>query len=144
MPRSSYKVMSEENLATAATMLSACEQRAVKSERQFVSIKKARFMEKYIDEEFEGIISSVTKFGAFVLLRQFEVDGLVRKESLAKEKLEFDEDTLTLFNSRTGLRFCIGDHVKIKVTNADPEAGQVDFQFVEKLFNALGKTSTNQ
>lgn len=132
-----YRLQSEEDLATAGTMLSACEQKSVKAERQYVAIKKARFMEKFIDQEFEGLISSVTKFGAFVLLRNYEVDGLVRKESLATEKLDFDEETLTLYNPRTGTRFSIGDHVKIKVADADPETGQIDFQLIEKTFTAV-------
>lgn len=128
-----YRLMGEDELATAGTMLSACEQRSVKAERQFVSIKKARFLEKHIGEEFEGVISSVTKFGVFVLLRAFEVDGLIRLESLAKEKLEFNEDLLALVGRRSGVKFMIGDLLKIKVTNADPELGQVDFDLVEVL-----------
>jgi ribonuclease R len=123
-----YKQISEEDLQTASTMLSACEQRSVKAERQFQAIKKARFMQKFVGEEFEGIVSSVTKFGVFVLLRQFEVDGLIRAENLSREKLEFDEDTLTLVGVKTGQKFSIGDVMTVQVASADPEAGQVDFQ----------------
>lgn len=127
MDNSAYEEIDEDDLQTAASMLSATEQRSVKAERQFQAIKKARFMQKYLGEEFDGIISSVTKFGVFVLLRQFEVDGLIRMENLSKEKLEFDEDTLTLVGSRSGKRFALGDQIKIQVATADPEAGQVDF-----------------
>jgi ribonuclease R len=133
MPRSHYRLMSEDDLASASTMLSACEQRATKSERQFQSIKKARFMQKYIGQELEGMISSVTKFGVFVLLRNFEVDGLIRLESLSKEKLEFDEENLVLVGKRSGLRYGIGDIVKVLVANADPEAGQVDFELISRI-----------
>ncbi len=125
--KSHYKLIPEDELNTSANMLSACEQRSVKAERQFISIKKARFMHKHLGEEFDGIISSVTKFGVFVLLRAFEVDGLIRIENLSKEKLEFDEENLVLFGTRTGQKFSIGDQVKIRVAAADPEAGQVDF-----------------
>lgn len=128
MENSTYEEMDEADLQTAASMLSATEQRSVKAERQFQAIKKARFMQKYLGEEFDGIISSVTKFGVFVLLRQFEVDGLIRMENLSKERLEFDEDTLTLVGSRSGKRFSLGDKIRIQVAAADPEAGQVDFE----------------
>jgi ribonuclease R len=127
MARSSYRQIAEEELQTSATMLSACEQRSVKAERLFQSIKKARFMQKFIGEEFEGLISSVTKFGVFVLLRKFEVDGLVRSENLSKEKLEFDEESLTLTGVRSGMKFQIGDLLTVRVDAADPESGQVDF-----------------
>ncbi|MGZ2912860.1 hypothetical protein AAER01_30595, partial [Pseudomonas aeruginosa] len=66
---------SEGDLETAGQVLSACEQRSVKAERQIRSVKKARFMAHRLGEEFDGVISSVTKFGIFVLLRQFDVDG---------------------------------------------------------------------
>lgn len=131
MQNSVYKGMSDEDLSSDATMLSAAEQRSVKAERQFQSIKKARFMSKFLGEEFEGIISSVTKFGVFVLLRAYEVDGLIRMENLSKEKLEFDEENLVLFGRKTGQTFSIGDVVKIQVAGADSEAGQVDFDLVE-------------
>ncbi len=130
LKQSNYKVIPEEELNTAATMLSAAEQRSVKAERLFQSIKKARFMSQFIGEEFEGMISSVTKFGVFVLLRQYEVDGLVRSENLTKEKLEFDEDNLVLVGIRTGVRFAIGDPVNVQVAAADPDSGQIDFSLV--------------
>jgi ribonuclease R len=126
-----YRMMSEEELQTAATMTSACEQRAVKSERQFVSIKKARFIHRHLGEEFEGIISSVTKFGVFVLLRQFEVDGLVHKENLSREDLIFDDETLSLVGKKSGVKFTIGDAIKIRVASADTDSGQIDFELAD-------------
>lgn len=128
MKNAGYRMLSETELMSSATMLSACEQRAVKSERQFQSIKKARFMQKHVGEEFDGVISSVTKFGVFVLLRAFEVDGLVRVENLGNDKFEYDEENMVLVASRSGFKYSIGDVLKIRVVNADPDAGQVDFE----------------
>ncbi len=82
-PRKGYRMIGYDELATAGTMTSAAEQRSVKAERQIKSIKKARLMQAHLGEEFEGLISSVTKFGLFVLLRQFDVDGLVRSKNWA-------------------------------------------------------------
>jgi ribonuclease R len=123
-----YKLMGEDELQSAGTILSACEQRAVKSERQFQAIKKARFMHKHLGEEFPGIISSVTKFGVFVLLRAFEVDGLIRVENLGNEKFEFDEENLWLVASKSKFKYAIGDAITIRVVNADYDMGQVDFE----------------
>lgn len=131
---SGYANMSEGDLATAGTMLSATEQRAAKSERQHQSIKKARYMEKYIGEEFDGIISSVTKFGIFVLVRPMEVDGLVSIEKLNKnqrDKMEFDEENLRLVQRRSGRAFEIGDRIRIKVTDTNTALGQIDFELAE-------------
>ncbi|MFN8847916.1 MAG: ribonuclease R [Bdellovibrionales bacterium] len=127
LKNSPYRLMSLEDLESAGTMLSACEQRSAKSERQIKAIKKARFMEKFIDQEFEGMISGVTKFGAFILLREYDIDGLIRLGDLAKEPLEFDEDNLRLSSRRSGLSYTIGDILKIRVTEVSPELGQVNF-----------------
>jgi ribonuclease R len=132
MPGKGYNSIQEDELATSGTLLSACEQRAVKAERQFQAIKKARFMQKHIGEEFEGTISSVTKFGIFVLLRAFEVDGLIRLENLSQEKLVFDEENMWLVGAKSGFKYSIGDVVKIRVANADSDVGQVDFELADR------------
>lgn len=128
LKNSPYRLMSLDDLETAGTMLSAAEQRAAKSERQIKAIKKARFMEKFIGQEFEGMISGVTKFGVFVLLRQYDIDGLIRLGDLAKEPLEYDEDNLRLVAKRSGLSYTIGDALKIKVVDSNIELGQINFE----------------
>lgn len=122
-----YRPISEDDLNTSATWLSSCEQKAAKSERQIQAIKKARFMEKFLGDEFEGMINSVARFGAFVLLREYDIDGLVKIDDLSTQRLEYDETTLSLFNKKTGQRFTIGDTIKIKVISADHELGQINF-----------------
>lgn len=135
MPKSRYRLIPADDLASAGTMLSACEQRSVKAERQLQGIKKARYMEKHLGQEFDGIISSVTKFGVFVLLRGVEVDGLIRCDDLGSEKFEkfeFDEDNLQLVSVRSGARYAIGDPLKVKVVSVDVEAGQVNFELAAR------------
>ncbi len=127
LSNSNYRLMSEEDLATAGTWLSACEQKSAKAERQIQAIKKARFMKKMEGEEFEGLISSVTKFGVFVLLRQFNIDGLVRLDDLGLDKWEFDEENLTLSAKRSGQIYKMGDTLKVIVSAVDIELGQINF-----------------
>ncbi len=140
-----YEMPSDDTLGTAGTMLSACEQRSVKSERQLQSIKKARFISKYMGQEFEGIISSVAKFGVFVLLRQFDVDGLVKVEDLGDDHFLFLEDEMMLKGKKTGTIYKLGDIVKIQVVAADVELGQINFalegqpQKSAEHFNTRGK-----
>lgn len=128
LKNSPYRLMSLEDLESAGTMLSACEQRSAKSERQIKAIKKARFMQKFIGQEFDGMISGVTKFGAFILLREYDIDGLIRLGDLAKEPLEYDEDNLRLVARRSGLTYSIGDALRIRVVDANVELGQIDFE----------------
>lgn len=125
--RRGYGFISYPDLKTIGTVSSAREQRAVKAERQVKSIKKARFMVRHIGEEFEGVISSVARFGIFVLLRQYDVDGLVRIENLPETDLGFDEDNLRLIGKKSGVSYSIGDPLKVLVAKADTEDGKIDF-----------------
>ncbi len=143
LPGSRYRLMSEDDLATAGTWLSACEQKSAKAERQIQAIKKARFMKKLEGEEFEGIISSVTKFGLFVLLRQFNIDGLIRLDDLGLDKWEFDEENLTLSAKRSGFMYKMGDMLKVIVSAVDVEQGQINFVIdKEKKDHHVGKVTT--
>lgn len=139
----SYKKeqMSVEELTTAGTVLSACEQRAVKSERLLVSIKKARFMEQHLGEVFEGVVSSVVRFGIFVMLKQFDVDGLVKVENLGNDQFEFDEENLFLRGKKTGLMYRIGDEIKVQVAQTNTIEGQIDFVLEG---GVLGKDRKNE
>jgi ribonuclease R len=122
----------EEDLATFGSVLSASEQRAVKTERLVVSIKKARFLSDKVGEIFPGIISSVTKFGVFVLLRQYDIDGLVKAENLGDDQFEFDEEHMILFGKKTGKKFRLGDSVRVLVSAVDTEEGKIDFLLVKE------------
>ena len=123
--------MEEEEIQSATTWLSATEQRSTKAERKVISIKKARFIRRFEGEEFEGMISSVAKFGVFVLLRQYDVDGLVKVERLGNDRFEFDEENLRLVGRKSGIQYTIGDVLKVRVMGADIETGKVDFELVD-------------
>jgi ribonuclease R len=126
-PRKGYRLMTIEDLEAAGTVLSACEQRSVKAERQINAIKKARFMSQHLGEEFDGVVSSVTRFGLFILLRQFEIDGLLRIEELGKDRFEYDEEKMRLVGQKSGMSYEIGDPVRVQVAKVDVSQGQIDF-----------------
>ena len=121
-----YRLMAEEDIQTAGTWLSACEQRSAKAERQIQAIKKARFMKHLVGKDFDGMISSVTKFGVFVLLREYNIDGLIRLDDLG-DRLEFDEENLRLVAKGSGASYNLGDRVRVTVSSTDIESGQVNF-----------------
>ena len=121
-----------EDLATAGVHLSACEQRANKAERMVESVKKARYMIHREGQEFEGMISGVTRFGVFVLLRGLEMDGLVKLDDLGNEPFYFDEVHFFLRGKKTGRIFKLGDPLKIRVKSADIDAGQINFELAAK------------
>ena len=143
-PEKGYKRMSMDELETAGTITSACEQRSVKAERQIHSIKKARFMSTHLGEEFDGVISSVTKFGLFVLLRQFDIDGLLRAEELGGDRFEFDEENLRLVGRKSGMSYEIGEAVRVQVARCDIELGQIHFVLAEAKQNRVPKSKSDK
>lgn len=140
-PSKGYKLLPLERLETDGTVLSGCEQRSVKAERQINSIKKARFMTQHLGEEFDGVVSSVTRFGLFVLLRQFDIDGLLRVEELGGDRFEFDEEKMRLVGRKSGMSYEIGDIVRVTVVKADVEMGQVDFLMAGQTERAVPQSS---
>ena len=122
-----YRLYPEDQLVASGAHLSACEQRSVKAERQLNSIKKEQKKKKFVGHEFEGMISSVTRFGIFVLLRRFDVDGLVRLEDLGDDYFEFDEENLRLVGKHSGAIYSIGSMVNVTVAGVNSDEGQIDF-----------------
>ena len=64
-----------------------------------VKLHAALFMNDHVGSTFEGIVSHVTKFGMFVELIDYFVEGLVSLESLGKD-FSFDEAGMTLVSRR--------------------------------------------
>lgn len=106
------------------------ERRAVECERDVDSMKKAEYMQDHIDEEFEGVISSVVKFGFFVELPN-TIEGLIHVSELQNDYFQFIENQLALVGEHTNQTFKIGQQVKVRVTKADPETREVDFELVD-------------
>lgn len=133
-PKRGYWAPSIEEIDTAATHCSATEQRSVKAERFLISVKKARFAQKLVGEEFEGRIASVTKFGVFVSLREYDIEGLVRIDELGNDYFIFDEESLSLRGERSGYTYKMGQEVTVLVAAANHELGQIDFQLKSNAF----------
>lgn len=119
-----------ETLPEIADHSSKMERRAVEAEREVDAMKKAEYMADKIGEEYEGIISSVTRFGLFVELAN-TIEGLIHVNSLKQDYFHFIENHMALVGERTGMTLKIGQKVKIKVAKADPETKEVDFELLE-------------
>jgi len=122
-----------ERLATTANHSSLRERIAEDAERKIVALKRTRYMQEKIDEEYTGIISGVTAFGFFVELEEIFVEGLVHIRNLADDYYQFDERKHRLEGARTGNSFHIGDRVKVRVSNVDLSRVHIDFTLVTKL-----------
>lgn len=120
-----------------ATQSSNLERRAIDAERVVEAMKKAEYMEKHVGEEFEGIISSVVKFGLFVELPN-TIEGLIHVTNLP-EFYSYNERNLTLQGEKSGTVFRVGQPIKVKLTRADKETGDIDFEYLPSEFDVKEK-----
>ncbi len=53
----------EQVIPELAKSSSSLERRAIEAEREVEAMKKAEFMQEFVGQEFDGVVSSVVKFG---------------------------------------------------------------------------------
>ncbi len=119
----------EKTLPAIALETSEREQAAIEAEREVVDMKMAEYMESHIDEEYVGMITTVTTFGFFVELPNL-VEGLVHISSL-QGYWTFVPDLLALVDKNKKKMYHIGDEVKVKVIGANKATRTIDFEVLD-------------
>lgn len=119
----------EKVLPEMAEHTSGRERRAQDAERDTDDLKKAQYMQKYVGETFEGVISGVMNFGMFVELPN-TIEGLVHVSNMTDDHYQYHERHMALIGERTGKVFRIGDPVEVTVTDVNIEERLIDFQVV--------------
>ena len=121
----------EAELKSIADDCSLTERRAAEVERELVEWKKAKFMEERVGEEFDALIISTAKYGAFVELAEWFVEGLVPIESLPGDRYAYHENVRKIIGQRTRRTFSIGDPVRVLLDRVDPLERKLQFSIVE-------------
>jgi len=86
-------------------------------------------MRDHIGEEFDGVISGVTKWGAYVELEN-TVEGLAHVADMWDDHYEFYEQSYELVGEHTGKTYKPGQKVRICVTDADKLQRTVNFRIL--------------
>jgi ribonuclease R len=138
----------EAELKSIAEDCSFTERRAAEAERELVEWKKAKFMEERVGEEFDGLIISTAKYGAFVELAAWFVEGLVPIESLPGDRYVYHENVRKIIGQRTRRTFSIGDPVRVLLDRVDPLERKLQFSIAEpvraKAAQKKGKKGRNR
>ena len=122
--------MEETKLIAVAEHSSEMEKASVDCERDVDDMKMAEYMEKHINEEYDGMISGIANFGMFVMLDNL-IEGLVPIDSM-NDFYVYDEKLLTLTGQKSHTMYRIGDKVKVKCIRASKEDKQIDFDLLKK------------
>ncbi len=119
--RKKYKTFAE----VASAQSSERELVAQQVERDCDDCYKAEYMQRFIGDTFDGVVSSVTRFGIYVELPN-TVEGLIHISHLSEGSMNLTEG-VCLTDAQTGRCFRLGDAVQVLVTGVDISQGNVDF-----------------
>jgi ribonuclease R len=124
--------ISLEELHEVAEESSQSERRADDAERALMEWKKTKFMQDRIGEDFDGLITSVTKFGFFVELTDLFVEGLVPLNTLIDDRYTYHENTREIIGQHSRKIYRIGDRLRVIVDRIDPVEKKINFAVMEE------------
>ena len=103
----------------------------MEAERAANKYKQVEYMQDYLGEEFEGVISGVAAFGFWVETIEHKCEGLVSINSLLTyDDFRLVEGDYSIAGLRSGRKFRMGDKVRIKVVAANLSKRQLDYEWV--------------
>jgi ribonuclease R len=129
-----------EELHDIAQESSQSERRADEAERELMEWKKVKFMQDRVGEDFDGLITSVTKFGFFVELSDLFVEGLVPLNTLTDDRYTYHENTREIIGQRSRKTYRLGQKIRVLVDRIDPVEKKIQFAvFEEQPVRVAGK-----
>ena len=124
--------ISIEELHEIAEESSQSERRADEAERELMEWKKVKFMQDRVGEDFDGLITSVTKFGFFVELTDLFVEGLVPLNTLTDDRYTYHENTREIIGQRSRKTYSMGQKIRVLVDRIDPVEKKIQFAVSEE------------
>lgn len=119
----SYDGPAMEQLGKSTSMQ---ERRADEATRYVDARCKCLFMQHRVGEVLDGVVTGVTHFGLFVMLRELFVDGLIHVSNLPNDYYHLEPGGLGLKGERTGRIFLLGQDLRVRVARVDPEEAKID------------------
>lgn len=123
----------DKKLEQKCTHCSERERAAMEAERAANKYKQVEYMQQYLGDEFEGIISGVAAFGFWVETVEHKCEGLVSVRDLSDfDDFQLDEADYALVGIRTRRRFRMGDKLRIRIVAANLAKRQLDYEWVQE------------
>jgi ribonuclease R len=108
------------------------EMEAVSAERDSIKFKQVEYLMNRIGETFEGVVTGVTDWGIYVQENTCMADGMVRLATIKSDYFEHEASKYRIKGQKTGRTYSLGDKVTVKLTRADKDERQLDFELIEK------------
>lgn len=110
---------------------SRLERRADDAEREVEKMKKAEYMEQFVGESFDGVISGVTTWGMYVELPN-TIEGMVRVADIPGDYYYFEEENYQMVGEHTHKVYKLGQKIRVTVDAVDKILRTIDFVIAEE------------
>ncbi len=107
---------------------SEMERKALEAERASVKYKQAEYLLDKVGQEFNGLISGVSKWGIFVELDGNKCEGMISLRDFDDDFYYLDEDNYKVVGAQQGKEYQLGDPIRIRVKRIDLSKKQMDFE----------------
>ena len=118
-------------LPEVAKRSSEMERRADEAERETIKLKKTEYMQAHIGEEFDGVISGITKWGMYVELPN-TIEGLVHVTNMTDDHYEYNEERYEMIGMHTRKVYKLGEALRVQGLDADRLMRTIDFKIVNQ------------
>lgn len=110
---------------------SEMEKRAQEAERESIKYKQVEYMADKVGQEFDGLISGVSKWGIYVEIKENKCEGMIRLSDMDEDYYYLDEDNYRVLGFNTRIEYKLGNPVRIRIKRADFLKKELDFELVE-------------
>ena len=100
---------------------------AAEAERDSIKYKQVEFMQGYVGQTFNGIVSGVAEWGVYVEEAETKAEGLLRMRSLGSDYFVLDKKNYRVVGERTQKTYALGDRVRVRLAAADLETRTIDW-----------------
>lgn len=110
---------------------SVMERKAADAERTSVKYKQAEYLSDKLGQEFDALISGVSKWGIYAEIEGNKCEGMIPIGSLHGDYYMLDEDNYQVIGRRYGHTYKLGDPIRIRVKGVDMLKRQIDFTLAD-------------
>ncbi|MEP2936539.1 MAG: ribonuclease R [Gilvibacter sp.] len=103
---------------------------AASAERDSIKYMQVKYMSRYKDEVFLGVISGVTEWGIYVEVISNKCEGMVSLRDLNDDHYIFDQSQYAVVGESTKNTYQLGDEVFVTIKSADLIKRQLDFKLL--------------
>jgi ribonuclease R len=114
--------------------ISMLERRAMEAERETIDRYVAAFLADKVGQILRCRITGVQPFGFFATVEDLGGDGLVPAAILGNEYFRYDEAARALIGEESGETYRVGQHLELKLVEANPASGALRFELPEGKF----------